>query len=42
MRVAITGGTGYIGSMLLRRLQDEGHDAFAVRREFHSVKMMFL
>ncbi len=32
MRVAITGGTGYLGSMLLQRLRGEGHDAFAVRR----------
>lgn len=32
MRVAVTGGTGYIGSMLVSRLQAQGHDAFAVTR----------
>ena len=32
MRVAVTGGTGYLGTMVLRRLQAEGHDAFAMRR----------
>lgn len=32
MRVAITGGTGYLGSALLRTLTAHGHEAFAVRR----------
>ncbi len=32
MRVAITGGTGYLGSRLLEALTAHGHEAFAVRR----------
>lgn len=32
MRVAITGGTGYIGTALRRRLEADGREAFAVRR----------
>lgn len=32
MRVAVTGGSGYIGTALLRRVRAQGHDGFAVRR----------
>lgn len=32
MRVAITGGTGYFGTVLQRALNAHGHEAFAVRR----------
>ncbi|MDE2695480.1 MAG: TIGR01777 family oxidoreductase [Chloroflexota bacterium] len=32
MRVAITGGTGLIGSALIERLTSEGHEVVAVRR----------
>ncbi len=32
MRIAITGGTGYLGSALLGALTAHGHEAFAVRR----------
>lgn len=32
MRVAITGGSGYVGTALRRRLEADGHQAFAVRR----------
>lgn len=32
MRVAITGGSGYLGTLLVQRLRGAGHDAFAVRR----------
>jgi hypothetical protein len=32
MRVAITGGSGYVGLALRRRLVADGHEAFAVRR----------
>jgi uncharacterized protein len=32
MRVAITGGSGYMGTALRQRLVADGHEAFAVRR----------
>ena len=32
MRVALTGATGFVGSHLLRRLQDDGHDLRALTR----------
>jgi uncharacterized protein (TIGR01777 family) len=32
MRVAVTGGTGYLGSALVRSLGLHGHEAFVVRR----------
>lgn len=32
MRIAITGGTGYLGAALQAALTTHGHDAFAVRR----------
>jgi uncharacterized protein YbjT (DUF2867 family) len=32
MRVAITGGTGFVGRQLTRRLSDEGHDVVLIAR----------
>jgi GDP-L-fucose synthase len=32
MRVSVTGGGGFLGSHLVERLQDEGHDVFVARR----------
>src|SRR5262245_33780966 len=32
MRVAVTGGTGSVGTALRRKLATAGHEAFAVRR----------
>ncbi|HWR86102.1 MAG TPA: NAD-dependent epimerase/dehydratase family protein [Rhodoglobus sp.] len=38
MHVLLTGGTGYIGSSVLRRLLDQGHDVTAVVRSDESAR----
>jgi GDP-L-fucose synthase len=36
-RVLVTGGGGFVGSHLVERLEDEGHDVFVARRREHDL-----
>ncbi|HUF01374.1 MAG TPA: GDP-L-fucose synthase [Gaiellaceae bacterium] len=40
MRVLVTGGGGFLGSHLVERLQDDGHDVFAARRVDYDLTSM--
>ena len=38
MKILLTGGTGFLGSNLLRRLLSLGHELFCIKRETSSLE----
>lgn len=41
MKVAITGGTGFVGSKLVKKLQDEGHEVVVLTRDANRGRRTF-
>jgi len=41
MKVAITGGTGFVGSHLVKKLQEAGHEVLVLTRDVAKARRVF-